>query len=79
MYILPVDINPRLKKMRIEYHTVIQSARKFHHRSMQICWNLFLAIQRNIDTYKLIYQSTFKNLSKMLLFSKVVKNFLVSM
>lgn len=24
MYILPVDINPRLKKMRIEYHTVIQ-------------------------------------------------------
>lgn len=24
MYILPVDINPRLKKMRIEYYTVIQ-------------------------------------------------------
>lgn len=78
MYILPVDINPRLKKMRIEYHTVIQLLIKCKKISPSVHADLLEPLSCN-NTYKLIYQSTFKNLSKMLLFSKVVKNFLVSM
>lgn len=74
MYILPVDINPRLKKMG----TVIQLLIKCKKISPSVHADLLEPLSCNTEEHWYLQANLsvyFKNLSKMLLFSKVVKTF----